>query len=79
MLCKNPTRPAKSVSSISHHRLCHCENHIQITRGRSDEMVSSSLNDEDKVRIAHELRQTVRELRDRGLLVSAKWSATSFM
>jgi anaphase-promoting complex subunit 8 len=36
-------------------------------------MVSSLLSPQEKSQIAHELRQSIRELRDRGLLVSAKW------
>ena len=39
-------------------------------------MSSDTLSPADKIKIAHDLRQTIRELRDRGLLVAAKWCAT---
>ncbi|ORX34176.1 putative cell division control protein 23 [Kockovaella imperatae] len=38
-------------------------------------MSRALLSPVEKVRIAHELRQTIRELRDRGLIVAAKWAS----
>lgn len=36
-------------------------------------MAPPALSLEAKAQIAHELRTTTRELKDRGLLVAAKW------
>lgn len=37
-------------------------------------MSAFSMSDEDKIAMAHDLRRSVRELRDRGLVVASKWS-----
>ena len=36
-------------------------------------MTSSALSPAAKIQIAHDLRRTIRELKDRGLMVAAKW------
>jgi hypothetical protein len=36
-------------------------------------MSAFNMSEEDKIAMAHDLRRAVRELRDRGLVVAAKW------
>ncbi|WWC58343.1 uncharacterized protein I303_100883 [Kwoniella dejecticola CBS 10117] len=38
-------------------------------------MPSSTMSPDAKIQMAHDLRRSIRELRDRGLMVSAKWSS----
>jgi len=57
-----------SKSLISLHRL-----HI-ITN-----MTTIHLSHAEKAKMAHELRRTIRELKDRGLIVAAKWSVDLLM
>ncbi|WVR05711.1 hypothetical protein IAU60_002735 [Kwoniella sp. DSM 27419] len=38
-------------------------------------MPSASMSPDAKIHMAHELRRTIRELRDRGLMVAAKWAS----
>ncbi|WVQ85576.1 hypothetical protein IAT38_007742 [Cryptococcus sp. DSM 104549] len=42
-------------------------------------MPSSSLSPDARVRMANDLRRTVRELKDRGLMVAAKWASELLM
>jgi hypothetical protein len=40
-------------------------------------MPSAAVNPAERAKIAHELRQSISELKDRGLLVAAKWFVLS--
>ena len=51
---------------------------ISCTTSRSallfSSMTSIHMSHAEKAKMAHELRRTIRELKDRGLIVAAKWS-----
>jgi len=42
-------------------------------------MSRSSVNQAERAKIAHDLRQSIGELKDRGLLVAAKWSGLRYL
>jgi hypothetical protein len=53
----------------------------QLCLGFTATMSAFNMSEEDRIAMAHDLRRSVRELRDRGLVVAAKWSVqlqTSF-
>jgi hypothetical protein len=73
----NPSRPAiqKSISSTYTwpQRIRSLTAASAHSTSQAVSMPRAVLSPAAKVQMAHDLRRTIRELRDRGLLVSAKW------